>query len=226
MNICSISDVHFTANGTPYNRPAILTPKADVLTISGDLTIGGKIEELVAFRRWLVAQPQKHKVIIAGNHDFCFQDKRSIEAQTIMGGDGIVYLQDQEVTIDGVRFYGSPWQPWFHDWAFNLERGAVIAKKWAMIPDDVDVLLVHGPPQGYGDKTTNGDSAGCEELLKTIDQRRPKVVCYGHIHEDTGVWKRGDSILANCSVGYNVGRMDKAKRDPFVYSIVDGVVKY
>ncbi|TXH11814.1 MAG: hypothetical protein E6R04_00965, partial [Spirochaetes bacterium] len=111
MKICSVADVHITPSGRAHDRPTITTPEADVLTVSGDLTIGGTIEQLIAFRQWLVAQPQKHKVVIAGNHDFCFEDRRSFEAQTILGGNGITYLQDQETTIDGVRFYGAPWQP-------------------------------------------------------------------------------------------------------------------
>jgi len=58
-------------------------------------------------------------VAIAGNHDFCFEDYRS-DCEDELTNRG--YLQDQEVTIDGLRFYGSPWQPWFYDWAFNLQR--------------------------------------------------------------------------------------------------------
>ena len=50
--------------------------------------------------------------------------------------------------MEGVKVYGSPWQPWFGGWAFNLERGPDIAAKWALIPDDTDVLLTHGPPAG------------------------------------------------------------------------------
>lgn len=226
MKICSVADVHINQNGQAHDRPLITTPEADVLTVSGDLTIGGTIEQLVAFRQWLVAQPQKHKVVIAGNHDFCFEDKRSFEAQTIIGGPGITYLQDQETTIDGVRFYGSPWQPWWHDWAFNLLRGQEIAKKWAMIPEGIDVLLVHGPPHGYGDTVVRGERVGCEELTRAIDKKKPKVVCFGHIHEDTGVWKRNDSVLVNCSIGYRVGHRDLASREPFVFEIVDRVVKY
>jgi Icc-related predicted phosphoesterase len=95
-----------------------------------------------------------------------------------------------------------------------------------MIPEGIDVLLVHGPPHGYGDTVVRGERVGCEELTRAIDKKKPKVVCFGHIHEDTGVWKRNDSVLVNCSIGYRVGRKDVASREPFVFEIVDGVVKY
>ncbi|MCK4490026.1 MAG: hypothetical protein KAU23_07180 [Anaerolineales bacterium] len=50
--------------------------------------------------------------------------------------------------IDGTKFYGSPWQPWFYDWAFNLQRGPEIRSKWELIPEGIDILITHGPPYG------------------------------------------------------------------------------
>lgn len=230
MKICSVSDVHFTQSGLPHQRPPISTPDADVLTVSGDLTIRGNTNELNSFKLWLDSQPQKYKVVIAGNHDFCFQDSRQFEARAILSkrvlGEEVVYLQDEEATIEGVRFYGAPWQPWHHDWAFNLRRGKEIKEKWDLIPSNIDVLLVHGPPFGYGDRVTSGERVGCSDMLNAIDEKKPKIVCFGHIHEDTGVWKRNSTVLVNCSMGYKVGSQDWARRKPFVFEIVDGVVKY
>tara|TARA_Y100000296_G_C5174834_1_gene259491 strand:- start:2061 stop:2591 length:531 start_codon:yes stop_codon:yes gene_type:complete len=59
---------------------------------------------------------------------------------------GIKYLNDSSITIDGIKFWGSPIQPWFHDWAFNRKRGNEIRKHWELIPTNTDVLLTHGPP--------------------------------------------------------------------------------
>jgi hypothetical protein len=51
------------------------------------------------------------------------------------------------VIIEGVKIYGSPWLPSYHDWAFNLERGGeVLKQKWEQIPNGTDVLITHGPP--------------------------------------------------------------------------------
>jgi hypothetical protein len=91
-----------------------------------------------------------------------------------------------EVLFD---IYGSPWQPEFCDWAFNLDRGEPCASKWAAIPDGLDVLITHGPPYGYGDKTIpSGMRVGCEDMLKKIkgSERPPRVHIFGHIHEDEG----------------------------------------
>jgi Icc-related predicted phosphoesterase len=193
MKIVALGDLHCQLD--------LVTEPADALVIAGDLTWRGTINELTKVREWLKKQPQKHKIIIAGNHDWCFDNARRQEAEVMMGGDGIVYLRDQSVTIDGIKFYGSPWQPWFHDWAFNLYRGKPLAEKWALIPDDVDVLVVHGPPFGYGDRVHSGDRVGCEDLVKAIKVKQPRVAVYGHIHEDPGQWTLGPSKLINCSVG-------------------------
>lgn len=217
MKICSVSDVHASDRLSWFQEK---TPDADVLTVSGDLTRTGTIEELKLFRKWLVEQPQKNKVVIAGNHDFCLEDPRKrLEAENILGGNGIIYLRDEVTVIDGVKFYGSPWQPWFHDWAFNLKRGPEIRAKWDLIPHNTDVLVVHGPPFMFGDTTVRGDSVGCVDLLDAIKQVKPQLVCYGHIHEDAGersyIFEDGrKTMLVNCSVGYNVGPLDKAQRIP------------
>lgn len=211
MKICSIAD--------PHVNTGITTPDADILTVSGDLTMDGSIKQLVKFRKWLDRQPQKHKIVIAGNHDFCLQDQNRQEAETVLGGNGVIYLKDESVVVEGLRFYGSPWQPWFHDWAFNLHRGVEIADKWKLIPQNVDVLLVHGPPFGYGDMTLRGERVGCIDLMAAIDKKRPRVTCFGHIHEDTGTWDYKGLKLINCSVGYNVGWNDVASREPAVFEL-------
>jgi hypothetical protein len=108
---------------------------------------------------------------------------------------GIVYLQDEGVTIDGVAFYGSPWQPWFYDWAFNLPRdGWELRKRWEAIPTETDVLVTHGPPHmvldkaaGRHSKDVASDHGGCKILRTEILTRiKPKLHVFGHIHEGYG----------------------------------------
>lgn len=87
-----------------------------------------------------------------------------------------------------IKVYGSPWQPEFFGWAFNAQRGPEILGKWRMIPSDVDILLTHGPPYGYGD-TAGGERVGCMDLMNELTHRiRPRLHVFGHIHEDAGVW--------------------------------------
>jgi hypothetical protein len=95
---------------------------------------------------------------------------------------GIIYLFDSEVIIDGVKFYGSPWQPEFYDWAFNLPRGEKLAEKWAKIPGNTDILITHGPAHGMLDWTPSGQRVGCEDLFHRIMEVQPKIHVCGHIH--------------------------------------------
>jgi hypothetical protein len=132
--------------------------------------------------------------VIAGNHDWCFVHEPRAARELL--GDAI-YLEDSEATVDGLRFWGSPWQPAFNDWAFNLTRGAAIAEKWALIPEGIDVLVTHGPPRGFGDRGPMEDRAGCEDLLRRVRQVRPRLHLFGHIHQDGGIWRDESICFAN-----------------------------
>lgn len=216
ISICAVADVHCQD---------IKTPEADILAVAGDLTWRGNIKELTKFRTWLVKQPQRHKVVIAGNHDFCFENKNPDRhfAETMMGGDGIIYLKDQMTVVEGLRIYGSPWQFWFYDWAFNLSRGPALAAKWAQIPENLDLLIVHGPPMGYGDMTSRGERVGCEDLLAAIEAKKPKTAIFGHIHEDTGRWNlKTGTTLYNCSVGPDHAKNNKAGQ-PVLFELDNGL---
>jgi len=104
-------------------------------------------------------------------------------------------------SADKLCIYGSPWQPEFCDWAFNLERGPDSARVWAKIPANTDVLITHGPPQGYGDFTSSGFACGCEDMLAVLKdmQTPPRVHIFGHIHEAYGHWTDGKTLFINAS---------------------------
>jgi Icc-related predicted phosphoesterase len=113
----------------------------------------------------------------------------------------ITYLNDSGVEIDGVKFWGSPVQPWFYNWAFN-RKGTDICKHWDMIPNDTHVLLTHGPVKGYLDMTQRGEPVGCPYLLEKITQMSNlKLHVCGHIHEAYGRMDFPDGgIFVNASV--------------------------
>lgn len=170
-------------------------PDGDVFLHAGDLCRRGSLEELersVAFVRSL---PHAHKLIVAGNHDWSFMNEPA-EARALLGDD-IHYLEDGELTFAALRFYGSPWQPEFNDWAFNLPRGEALAAKWALVPDGLDVLVTHGPPLGIGDRSSTGGRHGCRDLLERVKRVRPRVHLFGHIHEDGGTWELHGVTFAN-----------------------------
>ncbi len=171
-------------------------PEGDVLVVAGDLTKRGELDELEEVNYWLGTLPHRHKVVIAGNHDFCFERTPRAARSRITHA---VYLEDAEYLVQGVRIWGSPWQPWFHDWAFNLRRGAPLREKWDLIPPDVDVLVTHGPPHGLGDRCYDGRRVGCEELLVRVRELQPRLHCFGHIHEGYGVYTEGETTFVNAS---------------------------
>lgn len=190
MRIVCISDVHMA-----HDRLAL--PEGDVLVIAGDSTHDGNENEIKDLNRWLGTLSFKHKLLIAGNHDFGFE-KKPEEARSWI--TNATYLQDEEVTIDGLRFYGSPWQPWFYDWAFNLKRGSEIAKKWDQIPSGIDVLITHGPPWGILDQIPNGDHVGCEDLRDRVFFLKPQLHVFGHIHGGYGERAQDGTIFVNASI--------------------------
>jgi len=178
LKIVCLSDTHNC-------NESITVPDGDILIHSGDATINGTVDEVRNFNRWFSGLPHRHKIFVAGNHDWLFERDRTL-AERLLSSE-IIYLQDSAVEIEGLKIYGSPWQPRFFDWAFNLNRGAEMAAKWKMIPDGLDILITHGPPSGILDRTPSGDLAGCEELRKKIERALPKVHIFGHIHCGYGV---------------------------------------
>ncbi|XP_039289427.1 UPF0046 protein C25E10.12 [Nilaparvata lugens] len=117
-----------------------------------------------------------------------------------------IYLQDEEIELYGLKIYGTPWQPEFCKWAFNVPRGEQCLAKWDQIPSGTDILVTHTPPLGHGDLCCSGIRAGCVELLSTVQQRvQPKYHVFGHIHENYGVTSDGRIIFINastCDINY------------------------
>jgi Icc-related predicted phosphoesterase len=174
MRIVTISDTHLRHN--------IVVPDGDVLIHAGDLTMSGSIPEVIEATHWLHRLPHKYKVVVAGNHDWLFQLAPE-KARSLM--NGLVYLQDEEIMIEGYHIFGTPWQPAFLAWAFNVPRGRELQEKWKTIPDHIDILVVHGPPMYFQD--SNGkEHVGSEELLERLLQINPLLVVCGHIHEGYG----------------------------------------
>ena len=113
---------------------------------------------------------------------------------------GCHYLQDSSVTIDALRFYGSPYTPRFFDWAFNQDRGPISAARWSMIPPGTDVLITHGPPLRILDRNLGGQDCGCADLLDAVQRVKPRLHVFGHIHEAAGTVRRAGTAFVNASV--------------------------
>ena len=192
MRIVCISDTHGQHDRLPL-------PEGDMLLHAGDVSKRGKRTQVAEFLRWFARQEYTHKVFIAGNHDFFFEQEGEEEIASMIP-DGVVYLNDSGVELEGLRIWGSPVQPWFFDWAFNRQRGADIKKHWDLIPPDTDILLTHGPAFGILDRTVRGEAVGCQDLLHKIQVVKPKLHLSGHIHEAYGHREQEGIHYANASV--------------------------
>lgn len=195
--IVCISDTHSC-------NEQITVPEGDILIHSGDATITGTVDEVKQFNSWFSSLTHKRKIFIAGNHDWLFE--KDNERARMLLDRSITYLQDSSTEIEGLKIYGSPWQPRFFDWAFNLNRGYEMAEKWKLIPNDIDILITHGPPNGILDLVPRkgwDENAGCEELRKKVEEiaalGRLKLHVFGHIHCGYGVHEEFGVKFVNAS---------------------------
>lgn len=194
MRIVLLSDTH-------NQHGKIKVPDGDILIHAGDATSGGTYEEVDEFFHWFRRLPHQHKVFVAGNHDWLFQKEKTLAA---LLSDGITYLEDSWEMVGGFKIYGSPWQPEFCNWAFNLPRnGFLLEAAWKQIPDDTDILVTHGPPYGILDTVDMEGSQGCERLRARFgDYINPELHVFGHIHEGYGTYRDNDlsTIFVNASI--------------------------
>jgi Icc-related predicted phosphoesterase len=176
-------------------------PEGDVLLFAGDMCGRGGIKSIGRFNKWLGTLNYKYKIVVAGNHDMCLEDPslRNLAKDMITNA---VYLEDEEIIIDGIKFYGSPWQPEFLNWAFNLPRGPKLREKWALIPNDTNVLITHGPPHGIMDFAIYDKiNVGCQDLADRIQELSElKAHVFGHIHGDYGVVEMDGVTYVNASI--------------------------
>lgn len=202
MHIITISDLH----GDFYK---LNIPEADVLIIAGDLTTYGTSDELVKFNKWLYKLPCKYKLIIAGNHDRCMQEKPIEKIRNILSNG--TYLENSGIEIDGVKFWGSPNTPIFGRWYF-MQTGDELKETRNKIPEDTNVLISHGPCYSILDSLlmangTKGQNVGCVHLRDRIEKLKIKLSVCGHIHNQYGTYVTKDTTHINASVmdeNYNV----------------------
>eukprot|EP00122_Pirum_gemmata_P001442 Pgem_evm1s1292 len=226
FRVVCVSDTH------GHDLKSIRIPDGDVLIHAGDFSEVGHFDEIVAFNEWLGTLPHKHKYVIAGNHDILLDQKNYNEiwhnfhsekldptAQIQELLTNCTYLEDESVELFGYKFYGSPYQPAFGSWAFNLKRGEECRSKWNEIPSDVDVLITHTPPVGYGDKLYNGKRAGCVDLLAEVQQRvSPIYHVFGHLHEGYGLYTDGNTKYVNASMCDHKSLLSHSQ-DPIVFDL-------
>jgi len=192
VRIVCISDTH-------GQHAKLSVPAGDVLIHAGDfMAFGDTPKEIVDFNHWLGKQPHRFKVVIAGNHDLMFERHPGAAKELLSNA---IYLENSGTELLGLKFWGSPVQPEFNNWVFNVAGGAAIRRYWQMIPEGTDVLVTHGPPFGVLDKSLSSTPhLGCEELAKAIEQIRPRLNIFGHIHGGHGQMTANGTQFVNASV--------------------------
>jgi Icc-related predicted phosphoesterase len=193
LRVAAISDLH----GFLPDVPA-----CDVLLIAGDVCPvedhdpGFQRRWLAGpFAEWLRSADAGEIVGIAGNHDFVAE-----EDPELMRSLPWTYLCDETTRVDDLRIHGSPWTVTFMEWAFMKDEDELVAT-WGSIPRDVDVLITHGPPHGYGDVAVHGLHVGSETLVARLPElEHLRLHAFGHIHEGAGSRDTlGSATLANVS---------------------------
>lgn len=196
LKIAAVSDCHGMLD-------QVKMPEADILLIAGDYAPNfhsrGETDDARRqlewvkgpFNRFLKSLPYKKVVVVSGNHDWLHYVKEV--RTTARHAIEAVYLEDEMKEVEGLKIYGSPWQPWFWDWAFNFDRmdpltGYGQAKQvWSKIPNGIDILVTHGPPLNILDLAPGDRRVGCPILRDRVLQVKPKLHVFGHIHMSYGV---------------------------------------
>ena len=207
MKITFISDTHGKHHEMTHDLPG-----GPILVHCGDVSSSGSKREVEEFFKWFDSLPYGHKILISGNHDFFFDYKKGTSKfssepitkeridELLAKYPDIHYLDDSGVTIEGIKFWGSPITPWFYEWAFNRTR-ETIKEHWDLIPNDTQILLTHGPSYGFHDKVIRGNErVGCPILIDKIRELKPTIHAFGHIHEDFGMTLSEETLFINASM--------------------------
>ena len=205
MKIWHISDTH------TYHGLLKVPKDIDMVIHSGDATNPrdpyASEQEMLNFISWFGSLPIKHKVFVAGNHDLCIE--RNLITKIDFMKNGIVYLENDYAEVEGIKIWGSPFTPTFgQGWAFNKKRSA-LHDIWKEIPDDVDIVVVHGPPKGILDLAYHQlnciEFCGDEALRKRMYLLNPKLCLFGHIHNNEDIINAGTMKLSNHDTIYSNG---------------------
>ena len=203
MIITLISDTHGKHNQITQDLPG-----GNLIIHAGDISSMGHQHEVQQFCKWFNnVENYDHKIFIAGNHDWGFQNNTEKIMEVVNSYKTVNYIQDETIQVNNddkmINVYGSPWQPEFYNWAFNLPKnGTELAAKWAAIPDNTAILITHGPAFGVLDTVAGKmwDNLGCQLLTNKIKTIKPKIHVCGHIHSGYGYYFDGDTHFINASV--------------------------
>lgn len=194
MTILHLSDthamhnyLHFASYEFSKDTPTVIIHSGDAANSRNPAINEHEMREFLEFYSGFISKDIP-KIYVAGNHDTSIW--QGLITRKDFEDRGIIYLQDEETVIEGVKFYGSPWTPTFGDWVFMKPRHKM-GQIWEAIPEDVQILITHGPPKGILDigadySSKSLCSVGCKSLRTKIETLLPqgKLIAhlFGHVH--------------------------------------------
>ena len=176
-------------------------PEADILIHSGDFSYKGHPDEMWKCINWLDRQPHKHKLWIPGNHEL-IEDSLSWWKDTFLEHSNAICLHNlrEPIEIERLKFWGTSITPTFGKWAFMMDDNQR-ERLWKYAPEDVDVLVSHGPSYKLLDRVDGReDNLGCKFQREYVDRVKPKLTVNGHIHSAHGIIKHNNTTVVNASL--------------------------
>jgi Icc-related predicted phosphoesterase len=209
------------ASDTHSLHRKISVPDGDVFIHCGDFSRKGTVANVRTFGKWLAELPHQHKIVVAGNHDKALENEPD---KAIPKLGKVHYLEDTSLNIDGFTFYGSPWLPIWLSRNFQLEEDER-ADKWDHIPEDVDILITHGPPELTLDRNIWKQVCGDRLLRQRLTEISPAIHAFGHIHESSGSLRRGNTLYVNAAILNDLYKVTNPCRVVDLTRLGDGTIK-
>jgi Icc-related predicted phosphoesterase len=200
MFITFISDTHNKHTELVMPNLQIDNNTTNIIIHSGDFSHNQK--QFDDFMLWYSELPgYDHRILIPGNHELIVEKDPDMFFRTCkeLNINGLI---DNEVVIDDIKFYGSPWTPTFGNWAY-MRDDYLLDVYWDKIPKDTNVLITHGPAYSILDGVIHygyGEYVGSTTLADAIDGLKDlQIHTFGHIHEAKGMYKENKILRINAS---------------------------
>lgn len=198
MKVVIFSDTHF-------NPVPISLPECDLALFCGDCSFPGKRQEFESFIDWFEQQPAGQKAMTPGNHDW-YCAREPVKAKEYAAAKGVNFLIDEGADLCGLKIWGTPYQPLFCNWAFNVTDYHALDNHYDLIPNGLDFLITHCPPHGVLDMTpinsfhSRPEHVGSGRLSLAIKRAEPRFNVFGHIHNGYGTRLMSTTTFINASI--------------------------
>ena len=177
MRLLAFSDLH-----RDLDQAATLvemSKEADVVIGAGDFaSMHQGLDEAIS----ALSGIETPTVLVPGNNET--RDDLAAVASDLWPSARVLHGDSTE--IDGQTFFGLgagiPVTPW--GWSFDLDEEQ--AETMLEPLSAGAVLVVHSPPRGCCDATSDGLHLGSTAILAAIERAQPKLAVCGHIHEAWG----------------------------------------